>query len=344
MKAFKGIIIGILTLILIGAVVFFILRNREDGSVDSGDAAQILEDDEIDDGNVDQIRDDDIAGDRNIFRIQEGERPFLISHGSARELGPDNALVSFEKYMTMDVDFIEMDLCITKDDILITHHDEGIFDNSPNGGNVVVFIRDLTFDYIKEINIAKDYTDIFGNKPYTEDIIRVANLEELLERYGDNPKGIRFMIEIKNTGENGKRAGEVLSDLLEKYNMHEKAVVCAFDEPTMAHFREYSEGKFYTSTTTETSLSVVTHALAGTDELYTCPDQMMSVPTSDSGYRLDTKEMIDAVHKRNMSITYWTINDKKTMRDLIEKGADGIITDRPDLMHELLIEMGYITE
>jgi Glycerophosphoryl diester phosphodiesterase len=341
----KKPIIAILTLILTTTAILTSCQSKETTPDDTTETVTEAITETLTDTNTPEDEEEEETMDgTNIFRRKEGERPFIISHGSARELGPDNALVSFEKYMTMDVDFIEMDLCITQDDILITHHDEGIFDNSPGGSNRMRYIRELTFDQIAQINIAKDYTDIFGNKPYTEEIIRVANLEELLERYGDNPKNIRFMIEIKNTGENGQRAAEVLAEQLVKYNMQNKTIVCAFDEATMAHFRKVSEGKFYTSTTIESTLGFVTNALSGADENYECPDQILSVPTYDSGFQLDTQQLIDYVHAQNMSITYWTINDKPTMRALIEKGADGIITDRPDLMHELLIEMGFITE
>ncbi len=42
-----------------------------------------------------------------------------------------------------------------------------------------------------------------------------------------------------------------------------------------------------------------------------------------------------------MAVNFWTIDDKEDMRRLIELGADGIITDRPDIMLELLAEMGW---
>ena len=274
---------------------------------------------------------------KNVFRIEEGGRPLIISHGSAWQLGPDNALVSFEKYMTMNIDFIEMDLCITKDDVLITHHDEEMRGND----NEYVCVREWTFDEIAKINIAKDYTDIFGNRPYENEVIRVASFEELLERYSDNSKNIRFMIELKNTGSIGEAAAEVLCNLLTKYGMEEKAVICSFDEPTMAYFREFSEGRFYTSTTIETTRNFVISALAGKDDQYKCPDRVMSLPMEEEGYNLASNHIIDTAHKHDMAITYWTISDKPTMRELIAKGADGIITDRPDIMYELLIEMGY---
>jgi len=42
-----------------------------------------------------------------------------------------------------------------------------------------------------------------------------------------------------------------------------------------------------------------------------------------------------------MAVHYWTINDKEEMKKLIELGADGLITDRPDLMEEVLEELGF---
>ena len=274
---------------------------------------------------------------KNIFRIKEGGRPLIISHGSAWQLGPDNALVSFEKYMTMKTDFIEMDLCITKDDVLITHHDEAMRGND----NEYVCIREWMFEDIAKINIAKDYTDIFGNRPYENELVRVASFEELMERYGNNSKNIKFMIELKNTGETGRAAAEVLCNLLTKYGMEEKAVICSFDEPTMVHFREFSGGRFYTSTTIDTTRNFVTAALSGKDDEYICPDRVMSLPMEQEGYDLASKHIIDTAHKHDIAMTYWTISDKPTMIELIRRGADGIITDRPDIMYELLVEMGY---
>ena len=57
--------------------------------------------------------------------------------------------------------------------------------------------------------------------------------------------------------------------------------------------------------------------------------------------RLDKKKYIERAHKRNISVQFWTINDKEEMRKLIELGADVIMTDSPDVLYELLIEMGY---
>jgi len=44
------------------------------------------------------------------------------------------------------------------------------------------------------------------------------------------------------------------------------------------------------------------------------------------------------LHRHNMAVHYWTINDPNQMRTLIELGADGIITDYPDVLQNIIKE------
>lgn len=51
------------------------------------------------------------------------------------------------------------------------------------------------------------------------------------------------------------------------------------------------------------------------------------------------KQIINDAHRKNMAVFYWTINDPDEMRELIKLGADGIITDRPDLLKQIIDEL-----
>jgi glycerophosphoryl diester phosphodiesterase len=53
-----------------------------------------------------------------------------------------------------------------------------------------------------------------------------------------------------------------------------------------------------------------------------------------------TRRFISESHRKNVKVEPWTVDDPDLMRKYIEWGVDGIITDRPDLMVELLKEMG----
>ncbi len=63
---------------------------------------------------------------------------------------------------------------------------------------------------------------------------------------------------------------------------------------------------------------------------------------NDPGYvPFTTRELVQAAHWRGMKVIPWTIDDRPTMESLIDIGVDGLITDRPDLLREILAERGY---
>ncbi len=68
------------------------------------------------------------------------------------------------------------------------------------------------------------------------------------------------------------------------------------------------------------------------------------VPLHVVGVRLDTKEYIDLVHHFGKTVSYWVINDKKTMKRLIDMGADGIFTDRADLLKSVYDELNMTSK
>ena len=63
---------------------------------------------------------------------------------------------------------------------------------------------------------------------------------------------------------------------------------------------------------------------------------------SDPGYvPFTTLELVDAAHARGIGVVPWTVDDVATMEHLIGLGVDGLITDRPDVLREVLAEHGY---
>ncbi|TYP88607.1 glycerophosphodiester phosphodiesterase family protein [Blastococcus xanthinilyticus] len=63
---------------------------------------------------------------------------------------------------------------------------------------------------------------------------------------------------------------------------------------------------------------------------------------ADPGYvPFTTPELVDAAHAAGMDVIPWTVNDRPTMEHLIGIGVDGLITDRPDLLREILAERGF---
>ncbi len=269
----------------------------------------------------------------NPYRISKGDAPWIIGHGGAKQLFPENTMLAFRGAAQIGVDALEMDFCMTKDEILVTHHDLTIDRMSDGTGNLI----DYTYDELLQFNFGEGFQDINGNYPYKEDTVAIGKLEEVFIEFSDKP----LMVEIKNVGENGKRAAELLKALIEKHQIQDHIVVVAFSEEVLAYFYEITNGEILIGTSEEETKDFVFTGLSAMEFLYQPNASVVAIPTANSGISLASKRIINSAHRRNMAVHYWTINDKATMRDLIEKGADGLITDRPDLMKEVLVEMGF---
>jgi len=80
----------------------------------------------------------------------------------------------------------------------------------------------------------------------------------------------------------------------------------------------------------------------GADALSPVHGNPQAAGVEDEGYvPYTTKAMVDAAHARGIEVIPWTINDRPTMEKLIDDGVDGIITDFPDRLREVLRDRGH---
>lgn len=270
----------------------------------------------------------------NPFAVSSNGRPLVIAHGGAKKLFPENTMVAFDGSVAIGIDMLEMDVCLTKDDILITHHDKTIDAMTNGSGN----IRDYTYEELKAFNFGDGFKDLNGNNPYADTIVSVTKLEDVFKKYPN----MLYNVEIKDGGETGEKAASILYKLIKDNKLENQILVPSFDDETINHFRELTNNSILTSSAREETKKYIYYHLAQMDNLvFDIKYEAMQLPLSDSGVNLATKAIMNDAHRRNIAVHYWTIDDKETMRDLILRGADGIITDRPDLLNEVLDELGY---
>ena len=270
----------------------------------------------------------------NPFAISNNGRPLVIAHGGAKDLFPENTMVAFDGSVAIGIDMLEIDVCLTKDDILITHHDKTIDSMSDGSGK----IRDYNFEELKAFNFGDGFKDLDGNNPYADAHVSVTKLSEVFEKYPD----MLYNVEIKDGGETGEKAASILYQLIKEYDLTNQILVPSFSDDTINHFRSLTENTILTSSAREETKKFIYAHLAQVDNLvFDVKYEAMQLPLSNSGVNLAKKAIIKDAHRRNIAVHYWTIDDKETMKDLILMGADGIITDRPDLLNEVLDELGY---
>ena len=269
----------------------------------------------------------------NPFIISEGARPWVIAHGGAKALWPENTQMAFDSAMAMGVDALEMDIQLTRDGILVLHHDETI-DRISNGNG---FVIDYTFEELQQFNFGFNFTDLNGKQPYKKLKVEITALESLVAIYPETP----LIIEIKNAGSDGKRAAEELKRIIDDYGVRMHTIVASFHDEVLDHYLEITDGEYFISTAEKEARKLVISTKTGFGVFYKPEAVAAQLPVESGGFDLTKPRLLKSAHRHNMALHYWTINEEDDMERLIMLGADGLMTDRPDLMIDLLNRLGY---
>ncbi len=260
------------------------------------------------------------------------QRPLVIAHQGGDGVWPGDTMFAFENAVAIGADVLEMDAHITKDGRIVLMHDEDV-DRTTDGTGL---IEDMNLDELKQLDAAYDWsTDAGRTFPYRQQGIQVPTLDELFEKF----PGMRYVIEIKLTEIPIEKP---LCDLIRTHGMQDNVMIASFHDEAMQNFRE-------TCPEVATSASrgeVTSFVLLGKVFLsgLIVPEyesiQPPYDPSESKNIPIMTKRFIREAHAKNLAVEPWTVNDPELMRQYIEWGADGIMTDRPDLMIHVLEEMG----
>ena len=301
-----------------------------------------------------------LDGNPNSFIIAEGSRPLIAAHRGGKNLNPENTFKAIDYSVEhFDIDFIEMDLCLTKDNRLILNHNMTI-DSSTEENEVdgKYYVREHTLKELQTKNFGYNFKDKDGNYPYRnvldgvseedksnvlkENKLRVVTIDELFEVFASTD--IRYIIEIKDDEEDGLKAADILLKAMKNHNVMNKVIIGTFHTEVESYIEEnYPEAMRGASLGSAAGFIIT--LMLGVNIFYDATVTALQIPTSYTlkgiTLQLAKKNYINRAHRRNISVQFWTINDKDEMRQLIEMGADVIMTDNPDMMYELLKEMGY---
>ncbi|WP_228547469.1 glycerophosphodiester phosphodiesterase [Filobacillus milosensis] len=271
----------------------------------------------------------------DVKPFYQQDRPLVIAHQGGEHLAPSSTLEAFKNAYNMGVDVLETDIHISKDGYLVAIHDSTV-DRTTDGSGAV---SDLTLKELKELDAGYYFEDEKGNYLHRGKGIQLVTVEELFKEFPDS----RFLIEIKDTNP-PQRIDEIsqrLANLIEKNDKKHQVTVASFDHNIIERFKNYASKDVAVSAgEQEVRKFVITHKFL-MKNLYKPSVDSMQLPLEASGYDLTTTDILEGAERMGLQIHYWTINDKETMKALIQKGADGIVTDRPDLMIEVLNELGY---
>lgn len=298
----------------------------------------------------------------NPFIVKKGALPMIAAHRGGGENNPENTMLAFrEAVKTIQVDIIESDLYLTKDGYLVYNHDAYIDETCNVNGDISLkevealcekeenrhYIKDMTLAELEQYNFGYYFEDENGERIYKDvtDLegmgLQIATVDKLFAEFYESYPELMFIVEIKNDGELGYKACEILSETLNQYpGYRDQLVVGTFHDEIEEELKSKYSDLLRGAPTGTAARFIITQYL-GVNIFDNSDFACLQIPTSyDLGIEifLDNRGLIERAHRRNIAVQYWTINDADEMRHLIELGCDCIMTDNPELLRSVLNE------
>jgi glycerophosphoryl diester phosphodiesterase len=116
-------------------------------------------------------------------------------------------------------------------------------------------------------------------------------------------------------------------------NREDTVLVGSFSDKRIAKFRRITKGRVATSAGPRDAIAMYAASRVGRG----MPARVdaYQLPYKSKGFAVD-KRLIDAVHRAGKHIHLWTVNERYEMEKFLDLGVDGIITDRPDILNEVM--------
>ncbi len=253
------------------------------------------------------------------------KEPMVIAHRGGRGLWPENTLFAFHNAQQLGVDAIELDTQRTKDGVFIVMHDATV-DRTTNGSGHVC---DFTFEEIHTLDAGYRWTTDEKTFPFRGKGISIPTLESVLQQFPT----MKLNIEIKECDPD---AANALLELIAKYNAAERVLIGSFFTRVVIRTRTLSP-HIATSAGRAEITKFFALQLLGLARFYALPVHALEVPEYEGNLRVVSQRFIKAALRRNALPVYvWTVNEKDKMRQLLNMGVRGLISDYPDRALEVV--------
>ncbi|MEX2279498.1 MAG: glycerophosphodiester phosphodiesterase [Acidimicrobiia bacterium] len=255
------------------------------------------------------------------MRVLQGSVPFGIAHRGSRILWPENTMVAFSGAVELGFDWLETDLHLTSDGVLVCVHDSTLDRTTDRSG----LVSALTFSELETVDAG--HTHAPDNEfPFRNAGVRIPALEEVVTAFPH----ARLVLDLKRDG-----LVEPLWELIQRHALGDRVVVGSFSDRRLAAFRRISGGSVATSTGPVRSVAALTGAFAG--RALKLADAVQ-FPVSVGRFAPLSTRTVASFHRSGYQAHVWTVNDPAEMHRFYDMGVDAVISDRPDLLREVLIE------
>lgn len=253
------------------------------------------------------------SGLRTDFFAPPGPR--LIAHRGGAGVRPENTLEAFTAAYRDGIRYFELDVHTSRDGVLVVCHDGDLRRTTDSSGT----IREMTYTEIAHTDAGYRF-EAGGGFPFRGAGFRVPRLIDILDLFDD----AFFVIEVKQVVPSLATA---LNQVLSETATRERVLIASEHQRPLDDVRALAP-ELPTSFSGREVLGFFAAMMSPMTD-YRIPADALQIPPAHDAMLLATPASVSAAHKLGLEMHTWTINEESEMRNLLDLGTDGIITDFP---------------
>jgi glycerophosphoryl diester phosphodiesterase len=255
------------------------------------------------------------------YAFLEFPGPLAFAHrggtGLAGNAGLENSKAAFQAAIDLGYTFLETDVHVTADGAVVAFHDASLDRTTGTAGR----IADLTYDALR--------AHLIGGRE------TIPLLEDVLQTWPH----ARVNIDVKVS-----EAIDPVVRVVRRNGAEQRVCIASFSERRIRRVRRLLGPDVATAYGPLGVAALRTLPLDGLRrQLLSAPVPCLQVPWRVRRFEVVTPAFVQRAHALGKHVHVWTVDDPDDIRTLLDRGVDGIISDRIDVLRNVLIERGQWT-
>jgi glycerophosphoryl diester phosphodiesterase len=261
-----------------------------------------------------------------VMILPTNKATLIGAHRGASADAPENTIAAFDQAVADRAELIELDVHATVDGVLVIHHD---FTLERTAGSPAR-LRDLTLAEVQSFDVGAWRGAAFAGQ-------HIPTLDQVFQRFGNR---ILINVEIKFQDAPYDGIEQAVADAIRRHGLLRRVVVSSFDLETALRLRRIDR-EVLVSLLHETERSATPPNALDPGRM-TLANMVLARATGMVGIHLDaasiTADLSATARALGLGVLAWTVDAETEMRRLAALGIDAIVSNRPALLRQVVLE------
>jgi glycerophosphoryl diester phosphodiesterase len=240
--------------------------------------------------------------------------PLVIAHRGASLIAPENTLTAFRMAAELGADAVELDAKLSADRHVVVHHDKTLDRTTDGTGPLSV----RTLEELQRLDAGSHFDPKYAGE-------RIPTLKQVFQDVGDR---LLLNIELTNYAHPFDTLPEAVVKMVYEFGLMKRVLLSSFNPIALLKAKRLAP-------------EIAVGLLVSESEpawLIAFFRFMTSYEAYHPSFPMVQKQLIQREHAQGHRVNVWTINEKDHIRDMLNIGVDGMITDAPELAREVVEE------